>query len=164
MSSSLQHLIEVSVSKRRVAVRTWWNEQRFWMLNAVTGQLFACLSIFLNLVGAKTVDFDLTNKASNDKLYLDGVFDFTGCSTLLLPATTLCVLNAAALVGGTWKIISSGSMFGDLLPQFFLLCYIAALSYPLVEGMFLRQDPARVPARITALSVAVAATLLSLFG
>lgn len=164
VSSSLEHLIEVSVSKRRLAVRTWWNEQRFWMLNAVTGQLFACLSIFLNLVGAETLDFDLTNKASNDKLYLDGVFDFTGCSTLLLPATTLCVLNAAALVGGTWRIISSGSMFGELLPQFFLLCYIAALSYPLIEGMFLRQDPARVPARITALSVAVAATLLSLFG
>lgn len=163
VSSSLQHLVEVSVAKRGLAARTWWNEQRFWALNAVTGQLFACLSVALNLVGAggRAVDFDLTSKASDDRLYRDGVFDFAGCSTLLLPATTLCLLNAAALVGGVWKMVGRG---GNVSGELFLLCYVAALSYPLLQGMFLRRDPARVPARITAMSVAMAATLLSLFG
>lgn len=163
VSSSLQHLVEVSVAKRGLAARTWWNEQRFWALNAVTGQLFACLSVALNLVGAggRAVDFDLTSKASDDRLYRDGVFDFVGCSTLLLPATTLCLLNAAALVGGVWKMVGRG---GNMSGELFLLCYVAALSYPLLQGMFLRRDPARVPARITAMSVAMAATLLSLFG
>lgn len=163
VSSSLQHLVEVSVAKRGLAARTWWNEQRFWALNAVTGQLFACLSVALNLVGAggRAVDFDLTSKASDDRLYRDGVFDFAGCSMLLLPATTLCLLNAAALVGGVWKMVGRG---GNVSGELFLLCYVAALSYPLLQGMFLRRDPARVPARITAMSVAMAATLLSLFG
>ncbi|EMS68418.1 Cellulose synthase-like protein G2 [Triticum urartu] len=125
-SSSLQHLVEVSVAKRGLAARTWWNEQRFWALNAVTGQLFACLGVALSLVGAggRAVDFDLTSKASGDRL--------------------------GGNVSGT----------GEL----FLLCYVAALSYPLLQGMFLRRDPARVPARITAVSVAIVATLLSLFG
>ncbi|VAH73023.1 unnamed protein product [Triticum turgidum subsp. durum] len=125
VSSSLQHLVEVSVAKRGLAARTCWNEQRFWALNAVTGQLFACLSVALNLVdgaGGRAVDFDLTSKASDDRL--------------------------------------GGNMPGEL----FLLCYIAALSYPLLQGMFLRRDLARVPARITAMSVAMVATLLSLFG
>ncbi|XP_062232170.1 LOW QUALITY PROTEIN: cellulose synthase A catalytic subunit 7 [UDP-forming]-like [Phragmites australis] len=81
-SSSLQHLMEVVVAKRRLAVRTWWNEQRFWMLNAVTGQLFACISVLLEQIGAGDVDFELTSKAADGKLYQDGVFDFTGCSTL----------------------------------------------------------------------------------
>uniref|UniRef100_M8AU71 Cellulose synthase-like protein G3 n=1 Tax=Aegilops tauschii TaxID=37682 RepID=M8AU71_AEGTA len=82
-SSSLQHLVEVSVAKRGLALRTWWNEQRFWALNAVTGQLFACLGVALNLVGAggRAVDFDLTSKASDDRLYRNGVFDFAGCTT-----------------------------------------------------------------------------------
>jgi hypothetical protein len=48
--------------------------------------------------------------------------------------------------------------------QLFLVCYGAALSYPLLEGMFLRWDAARVPPRITALSVALAAVLLAVFG
>lgn len=166
VSSLLQHLIEVSVAKRRLAVRTWWNEQRFWALNAVTGQLFACLSVALDLVGAggRVVDFDLTSKASDSgRLYRDGVFDFSGCTTVLLPATTLCLLNDAALVGGVWKMVTSGG-WGDVSGEMFLLCYVAALSYPLLQGMFLRQDPARVPAWITAMSVGIAATLLSLFG
>ncbi|XP_047058111.1 cellulose synthase-like protein G2 [Lolium rigidum] len=166
VSSLLQHLVEVSVAKRRLAVRTWWNEQRFWALNAVTGQLFACLSVALDLVGAggQAVDFDLTSKASDDGgLYRDGVFDFSGCSTVLLPATTLCLLNDAALVGGIWKMVISGG-WGDVSGELFLLCYIAAMSYPLLQGMFLRRDPARVPAWITAMSVGIAATLLSLFG
>ncbi|KAM0843745.1 hypothetical protein ACQ4PT_057509 [Festuca glaucescens] len=165
-SSSLQHLIEVSVAKRRLAARTWWNEQRFWALNAVTGQLFACLSVALDLVGAggRAVDFDLTSKASDGgRLYQDGVFDFAGCSTVLLPATTLCLLNDAALVAGVWKMVISGG-WGDVSGEMFLLCYVAALSYPLLQGMFLRRDPARVPVWITAMSVLMAATLLFLFG
>ncbi|KAK1661784.1 hypothetical protein QYE76_049943 [Lolium multiflorum] len=166
VSSLLQHLVEVSVAKRRLAVRTWWNEQRFWALNAVTGQLFACLAVALDLVGAggRVVDFDLTSKASDDGgLYRDGVFDFSGCTTVLLPATTLCLLNNAALVGGVWKMVTSGG-WSDVSGEMFLLCYVAALSYPLLQGMFLRRDPARVPAWITAMSVGIAATLLSLFG
>lgn len=164
-SSLLQHLVEVSVANRRLAVRAWWNEQRFWMLNAVTGQLFGCVSALQDLLGAAALDFDLTAKAGDGSLYHRGVFDFTGCSTLLLPATTLCVLNAAALVGGTWNMMTrGGGARSELLPQLFLLSYVAALSYPLLEGMFLRQDPARVPRRITALSVAFAAVLLALFG
>ncbi|TVU01771.1 hypothetical protein EJB05_52767, partial [Eragrostis curvula] len=166
-SSALQHLVEVSVAKRGrlVALGTWWNEQRFWALNAVTGQLFACASVLLELVGVGTVDFELTSKASDGELYGNGVFDFTGCSMLLLPATTLSVLNVAALVGGTWNVMGSGGGFsGDLFPQLLLLCYGAALSYPLLEGMFLRQDAARVPVRITAASVAMAAAMLAVFG
>ncbi|KAL6853339.1 hypothetical protein ACP4OV_019368 [Aristida adscensionis] len=161
-SSAAQHLVEASVAKRRVAARTWWNEQRFWMLNAVTGQLFACVTVGLELAGAGTVDFELTSKAADGRLYREGVFDFTGCSTLLLPATALSVLNAAALAGGTWRMIRGG-LSGELFAQFFLLCYVAAFSYPLLEGMFIRKDAARVPARITALSVALAGVVLSLF-
>ncbi|KAI5005003.1 cellulose synthase-like protein G3 [Hordeum vulgare subsp. vulgare] len=163
VSSSLQHLVEVSVAKRGLAARTWWDEQRFWALNAVTGQLFACLRVALSLAGAgsRAVDFDLTSKASDDRLYRDGVFDFAGCSALLLPATTLCLLNAAALLGGVWKMVGGG---GSVSGELFLLCYVVALSYPLLQGMFLRRDAARVPARITAISVAMVAALLCLFG
>jgi hypothetical protein len=165
-SSLLLHLAEVCVAKRGLALRTWWNEQRFWVLNALTGQLFGCVSAAQELLGARALDFDLTSKAADGRLYQDGVFDFTGCSTLLLPATTLSVLNAAAIVASTWKMTSSGGFqfAGELLPQLFLMCYGAALSYPLLEGMFLRWDAARVPPRITALSVALAAVLLAVFG
>ena len=136
------------------------------MPNALTGQLFGCVSAAQELLGALALDFDLTSKAADGRLYQDGVFDFTGCSTLLLPATTLSVLNAAAIMAGTWKMTSWGGFqfAGELLPQLFLMCYGAALSYPLLEGMFLRWDAARVPPRITALSVALAAVLLAVFG
>ena len=151
-SSLLQHLVEVCVARRgRLDLRTWWNEQRFWVLNALTGQLFGCVNAAQELLGARALDFDLTNKAADGRLYQDGVFDFTGCSTLLLPATTLSVLNAAAIMAGTWKKTSWGDFqfTGELLPQLFLMCYGVALSYPLLEGMLLRWDAARVLPCIT---------------
>ncbi|CAN6177909.1 unnamed protein product [Urochloa humidicola] len=166
-SSLLQHLVEVSVARRGLALRAWWNEQRFWMLNAVTGQLFGCVAAVQDLLGVAALDFDLTSKASDGRLYQEGVFDFTGCSVVLLPATTLCVLNAVALVWGTWRMmagVGGGALYAEMFPQVFLLSYVTALSYPLLEGMFLRQDAAKVPARITALSVALAAVVAALFG
>jgi hypothetical protein len=52
-SSLLQHLEEVCVAKRRIALRTWWKEQRFWVLNALTGQLFGCVSAAEELLAAR---------------------------------------------------------------------------------------------------------------
>ncbi|OAY69861.1 Cellulose synthase-like protein G2 [Ananas comosus] len=163
-SAMLQHLAEVIVSRRTLA--TWWNEQRFWMLIAVTSYLFACVNVFAKLIGVRAIDFDVTNKAVDEsqiKMFDDGVFNFRGASVILLPATTLSLLNAGALARGGWRMVTE-SKFDELFGQLFLTCFVFAISYPVLEGIFVRRDAGRVPTRIAMWSIALSATLLYLLG
>ncbi|KAJ4813297.1 Cellulose synthase-like protein [Rhynchospora pubera] len=151
LSSCIQHLREVFRSGRNLT--TWCNEQRFWMMIGLTGQLFAIIDVFLKLVGISAVNFDLTNKTADKtqiKRYENGVFDFEGCSLMLLPATTLSLLNLGALIGGAWQMIT----------QFIFSCFILALSLPLIEGIVFRQDSGRVPPRVAFWSLVLSGSII----
>ncbi|KAJ3675071.1 hypothetical protein LUZ60_004113 [Juncus effusus] len=164
-SSCFQHLREVFYSKRNF--RTWCNEQRFWMINGVTAQLFACVHVFLKIMRIGSVDFDLTNKTTDEaqiKRYQQGIFDFEGCSMMLLPATTLSLLNLGALIGGVWRIINYNYTFNELFAQFFLMCFILALSIPVIEGIIFRRDTGRVPPRVAFWSLVLSSMILYMFG
>ncbi|KAJ4748864.1 Cellulose synthase-like protein [Rhynchospora pubera] len=108
------------------------------------------ISLFPELVGISAVNFDLTNKTADKtqiKRYENGVFDFEGCSLMLLPATTLSLLNLGALIGGAWQMIKFNAM-ERLFTQFIFSCFILTLSLPLIEGIVFRQDSGRVPPRV----------------
>lgn len=63
-SVCIQHMREVFLSGHNFI--TWCNEQRFWMIIGLTGQLFAVVNVFLKLVGIGAVNFDLTDKTTNE--------------------------------------------------------------------------------------------------
>ncbi|KAJ4801513.1 Cellulose synthase-like protein [Rhynchospora pubera] len=160
LSSCIQHLREVFRSGRNLT--TWCNEQRFWMMIGLTGQLFAIIDVFLKLVGISAVNFDLTNKTADKtqiKRYENGVFDFEGCSLMLLPATTLSLLNLGALIGGAWQMIKFNAM-ERLFTQFIFSCFILALSLPLIEGIVFRQDSGRVPPRVAFWSLVLSGSII----
>ncbi|XP_026657101.2 cellulose synthase-like protein G2 isoform X1 [Phoenix dactylifera] len=165
LSSLSQHLREVLYSKG--SLRTWWNELRFWMIISVTAHLFACLNIIMKLVGMKgVINFDLTNKAVREtqiQMYENGIFDFEGTSLLLIPLTTLSILNVATLIGGGCRVIVQKSLH-DLFGQLYISCFILLISYPVLEGIIIRRDKGRVPTSITLWSIMLTVILLLLFG
>ncbi|KAJ4748863.1 cellulose synthase family protein [Rhynchospora pubera] len=163
LSSCIQHLREVVRSGRNFT--TWCNEQRFWMINGLTGQLFAVFNVLLKLISISAVNFDLTNKTADKaqiERYENGVFDFEGCSLMLLPATTLSLVNLGALIGGAWQMIKFKAI-NRLFAQFGLSCFILALSLPLIEGIIFRQDTGRVPPRLAMWSIVLSGLILFMF-
>ncbi|KAJ3708955.1 hypothetical protein LUZ61_012660 [Rhynchospora tenuis] len=163
LSSCIQNLREVFRLGRNFT--TWCNEQRFWMINGLTGQLFAIVDVFLKLIGTSAVNFDLTNKTADEdqkKRYENGVFNFEGCSLMLLPATTLSLLNLGALIGGAWQMMKFNAI-ERLFAQFILSCFILALSLPLIEGIVFRRDTGRVPPRVAFWSLVLSGLILFMF-
>ncbi|XP_059663759.1 cellulose synthase-like protein G1 [Cornus florida] len=134
-SSLLQHLYEVVSSGG--SLRTWWNEQRIWMVKSVTATLFGCLDVFMKWIGVTGTVFRLTNKViDKQKLekYKNGKFDFSGAELFMVPLVMLVTWNIACFMGGVRKMLFEGG-FNEMFGQCFLSFFIIALSYPIIGGL-----------------------------
>ncbi|CAK9175021.1 unnamed protein product [Ilex paraguariensis] len=135
VSSLFQHLYEVLSSGG--SIRTWWNEQRMWMIRTVTACLFGCLDALLKRIGIGKSRFRLTNKAIDQgklEKYEKGKFDFQGAKMFMIPLTFLVILNMVCFIVGSKRMITEGNS-EDMFGQFFLSSFILVLSYPIVEGL-----------------------------
>ncbi|CAK9165438.1 unnamed protein product [Ilex paraguariensis] len=135
MSSVCQHLYEVLSSGG--SVRTWWNEQRIWIIKTVTACLFGCIDALLKRLGIAKATFRLTNKAiDQEKLekYEKGKFDFEGAKMFMIPLRVLVVLNVVCFIVGLKRMVTERN-FEEMFGQFFLSSFILVVSYPILEGM-----------------------------
>ncbi|KAF9608915.1 hypothetical protein IFM89_012083 [Coptis chinensis] len=140
LSALSQHLLEVLSSDG--SIRTWWNEQRIWMVKSVTANLFGCLDVILKWIGITKASFRLTNKVvdqKQQKKYEKGIFDFQGAATFLVPLIILVILNIGCFIGGVRRVIIDES-YTEMFAQVFLSFFVLVLSYPIIEGMITRKD------------------------
>ncbi|KAJ6830137.1 cellulose synthase-like protein G2 [Iris pallida] len=160
--SLCQLLVEICLTGG--SIRSLINEVRWGMILSVTSHLFACLSLVMKLVGMGEIKFDLTNKATGEeqiRRYERGTFDFEGSSMVLVPATTLAILNVVTLVIGCIRMIVDSSLH-DMFGQLLLSLLILAMSYRVLEAIFVRRDTGRVPASISLVSIILAAVIVLL--
>lgn len=114
-----------------------WNEQRIWIIRAVTACLFGCLDVLMKYVGVAKANFRLTNKAvDQEKLrkYEQGKFDFQGAKMFMIPLTMLVLLNLGCFVGGVKGVIAGGNV-AEMFGQGMLSLYVLVLSFPILEGL-----------------------------
>ncbi|KAL1825997.1 hypothetical protein ACET3Z_012775 [Daucus carota] len=144
LSSLLQHMYEVFTSGG--TLRTWWNEQRIWVIKVVAGSLFGCIDCIMKKIGNSKTVFRLTNKAiAKEKVenYEKGRFDFEGAQVFMVPMVGLVIWNLVCLIVGLWSIFDKGNvseMFGQLLLSTFLLL----VSYPVIEGIVTRKGKGKM--------------------
>ncbi|KAG2242793.1 hypothetical protein Bca52824_095366 [Brassica carinata] len=102
-----------------VGIDEWWRNEQFWVIGGVSAHLFAVFQGLLKVLAGIDTNFTVTSKASDEdgdfaELYM---FKWT---TLLIPPTTLLIVNLVGVVAGFSYAINSGyqswgPLFGGLM-------------------------------------------------
>ncbi|KAL4199814.1 hypothetical protein AMTRI_Chr03g53180 [Amborella trichopoda] len=142
-----------------VHIDDWWRNEQFWVIGGTSAHLFAVFQGLLKVLGGIDTNFTVTSKAS-DK---DGEFSELHAfkwTTLLIPPTTLLLLNVVGMVAGVSHALSTGDMsWGPLLGRLFFAVWVIVHLYPFLKGLLGRQD--RTPTILIVWSLLLA-TIFSL--
>ena len=138
VSSQIQHFINV-ISTGGSSM-TWWNEQRSVIVKSIA-LVFAIIETTKKKFGLNKAKFTLSDKAiDKDKLkkYEQGKFNFDGAELLMAPMIVLITINFVCFFGGLWRLLNVRD-FNEMFGQLFLISYIMALSYPILEGFITKK-------------------------
>ncbi|KAG0490855.1 hypothetical protein HPP92_007718 [Vanilla planifolia] len=136
-----------------VGIEDWWRNEQFWVIGGVSAHLFAVFQGFLKMLAGVDTNFTVTAKASEDaefgELYL---FKWT---TVLIPPTTLLVVNLVGVVAGFSDALNSGyEAWGPLFGKVFFSLWVILHLYPFLKGLMGRQN--RTPTIVVLWSVLLA--------
>ncbi|KAK1667041.1 hypothetical protein QYE76_055200 [Lolium multiflorum] len=101
-----------------IGIEDWWRNEQFWVIGGVSAHLFAVFQGILKMVIGLDTNFTVTSKAAEDgdfgELY---VFKWT---TVLIPPTTILVLNLLGVVAGFSDALNNGyESWGPLFGKVF---------------------------------------------
>ncbi|XP_052886679.1 cellulose synthase A catalytic subunit 4 [UDP-forming]-like isoform X2 [Gossypium arboreum] len=149
-------IIATSVLELRwsgVSIQDWWRNEQFWVIGGVSAHLFAVFQGLLKVLAGVDTNFTVTAKAAEDaefgELYL---FKWT---TLLIPPTTLIILNMVGVVAGVSDAINNGyGSWGPLFGKLFFAFWVIVHLYPFLKGLMGRQN--RTPTIVVLWSILLA--------
>nr|DAD41919.1 TPA_asm: hypothetical protein HUJ06_016242 [Nelumbo nucifera] len=99
-----------------VGLDDWWRNEQFWVIGGVSAHLFAVFQGLLKVLAGIDTNFTVTSKAGDDDEFSElYAFKWT---TLLIPPTTLLIINLIGVVAGVSNAINNGyeswgPLFGD---------------------------------------------------
>lgn len=136
-----------------IGIEDWWRNEQFWVIGGVSAHLFAVFQGILKMVIGLDTNFTVTSKAAEDgdfaELY---VFKWT---TVLIPPTTILVLNLVGVVAGFSDALNSGyESWGPLFGKVFFSMWVIMHLYPFLKGLMGRQN--RTPTIVILWSVLLA--------
>ncbi|XP_072995318.1 cellulose synthase A catalytic subunit 4 [UDP-forming] [Typha latifolia] len=136
-----------------VGIEDWWRNEQFWVIGGVSAHLFAVFQGILKMLAGFDTNFTVTAKASDDgdfgELY---IFKWT---TVLIPPTTLLVVNLVGVVAGFSDALNSGyESWGPLFGKVFFAMWVILHLYPFLKGLMGRQN--RTPTIVVLWSVLLA--------
>ncbi|XXG46397.1 hypothetical protein AAC387_Pa02g1258 [Persea americana] len=136
-----------------VGIDDWWRNEQFWVIGGVSAHLFAVVQGLLKVLAGIDTNFTVTSKAGDDddfsELY---AFKWT---TLLIPPTTLLIINLIGVVAGVSNAINNGyESWGPLFGKLFFAFWVIVHLYPFLKGLLGRQN--RTPTIIIVWSILLA--------
>ncbi|KAF8400499.1 hypothetical protein HHK36_013797 [Tetracentron sinense] len=136
-----------------VSIEEWWRNEQFWVIGGVSAHLFAVVQGLLKVLAGIDTNFTVTSKATDDddfgELY---AFKWT---TLLIPPTTLLIINLVGVVAGISDAINNGyQSWGPLFGKLFFAFWVIVHLYPFLKGLMGRQN--RTPTIVVIWSVLLA--------
>ncbi|CAN6810521.1 unnamed protein product [Brassica oleracea] len=144
----------------KVGIDDWWRNEQFWVIGGVSSHLFALFQGLLKVLAGVNTNFTVTSKAADDgefsELY---IFKWT---SLLVPPTTLLIINVVGVVVGISDAISNGyDSWGPLFGRLFFALWVILHLYPFVKGLLGKQN--RMPTIILVWSILLASILTLLW-
>eukprot|EP00268_Persea_americana_P051649 TRINITY_DN571_c0_g1_i1.p1 TRINITY_DN571_c0_g1~~TRINITY_DN571_c0_g1_i1.p1 ORF type:complete len:1095 (+),score=217.69 TRINITY_DN571_c0_g1_i1:973-4257(+) len=136
-----------------VGIDDWWRNEQFWVIGGVSAHLFAVFQGLLKVLAGVDTNFTVTSKAGDDEDFSElYAFKWT---TLLIPPTTLLVINLIGVVAGISNAINNGyESWGPLFGKLFFAFWVIVHLYPFLKGMLGRQN--RTPTIIIVWSILLA--------
>ncbi|KAJ1700390.1 hypothetical protein LUZ63_000169 [Rhynchospora breviuscula] len=138
-----------------VSIEEWWRNEQFWVIGGVSAHLFAVIQGLLKVLAGIDTNFTVTSKATgaeDDEFAELYAFKWT---TLLIPPTTLLIINIIGVVAGISDAINNGyQSWGPLFGKLFFAFWVIVHLYPFLKGLMGRQN--RTPTIVVIWSVLLA--------
>ncbi|KAJ6833264.1 cellulose synthase A catalytic subunit 4 [UDP-forming] [Iris pallida] len=136
-----------------VGIEDWWRNEQFWVIGGVSAHLFAVFQGILKMTAGLDTNFTVTAKASEDGEF--GELYVIKWTTVLIPPTTLLVVNMVGVVAGFSDALNSGyEAWGPLFGKVFFAMWVILHLYPFLKGLMGRQN--RTPTIVVLWSVLLA--------
>ncbi|CAN1309850.1 Cellulose synthase A catalytic subunit 6 [UDP-forming] [Linum perenne] len=144
----------------KVGLDDVWRNEQFWVIGGVSAHFFALFQGLLKVLAGVSTNFTVTSKAADDgefsELY---IFKWT---SLLIPPTTLLIMNVVGVVVGISDAINNGyDSWGPLFGRLFFAIWVIVHLYPFLKGLLGKQD--RMPTIIVVWSILLSSILTLLW-
>ncbi|MBA0720295.1 hypothetical protein Golax_007922 [Gossypium laxum] len=136
-----------------VSIEDLWRNEQFWVIGGVSAHLFAVFQGFLKMLAGIDTNFTVTAKAAEDAEF--GELYIVKWTTLLIPPTTLLIINMVGVVAGLSDALNKGyEAWGPLFGKVFFSFWVILHLYPFLKGLMGRQN--RTPTIVVLWSVLLA--------
>ncbi|PKU78757.1 Cellulose synthase A catalytic subunit 9 [UDP-forming] [Dendrobium catenatum] len=136
-----------------VSIEEWWRNEQFWVIGGVSAHLFAVVQGLLKILAGIDTNFTVTSKASDDEEFGE-LYTFKW-TTLLIPPTTILIINIVGVVAGISDAINNGyQSWGPLFGKLFFSFWVIVHLYPFLKGLMGRQN--RTPTIVVIWSILLA--------
>nr|CAB3452706.1 unnamed protein product [Digitaria exilis] len=136
-----------------VGIDDWWRNEQFWVIGGVSSHLFAVFQGLLKVIAGVDTSFTVTSKGGDDEEFSE-LYTFKW-TTLLIPPTTLLLLNFIGVVAGVSNAINNGyESWGPLFGKLFFAFWVIVHLYPFLKGLVGRQN--RTPTIVIVWSILLA--------
>ncbi|XVE51488.1 hypothetical protein DITRI_Ditri02bG0045200 [Diplodiscus trichospermus] len=136
-----------------VSIEDLWRNEQFWVIGGVSAHLFAVFQGFLKMLAGIDTNFTVTAKAADDAEF--GELYIVKWTTLLIPPTTLLIVNMVGVVAGFSDALNKGyEAWGPLFGKVFFSLWVILHLYPFLKGLMGRQN--RTPTIVVLWSVLLA--------
>ncbi|KAK4783042.1 hypothetical protein SAY86_007416 [Trapa natans] len=136
-----------------VSIEEWWRNEQFWVIGGVSAHLFAVVQGLLKILAGIDTNFTVTSKTSDDEDF--GELYAFKWTTLLIPPTTILIINLIGVVAGISDAINNGyQSWGPLFGKLFFAFWVIVHLYPFLKGLMGRQN--RTPTIVVIWSILLA--------
>ncbi|KAF2310431.1 hypothetical protein GH714_010010 [Hevea brasiliensis] len=133
-----------------VSIEEWWRNEQFWVIGGISAHLFAVVQGLLKVLAGIDTNFTVTSKATDDEEFGE-LYTFKW-TTLLIPPTTILIINLVGVVAGVSDAINNGyQSWGPLFGKLFFAFWVIVHLYPFLKGLMGRQN--RTPTIVVIWSV-----------
>eukprot|EP00252_Welwitschia_mirabilis_P014830 TRINITY_DN3286_c0_g3_i1.p1 TRINITY_DN3286_c0_g3~~TRINITY_DN3286_c0_g3_i1.p1 ORF type:complete len:1007 (+),score=48.74 TRINITY_DN3286_c0_g3_i1:114-3134(+) len=138
-----------------VSIEEFWRNEQFWVIGGVSAHLFAVFQGLLKVLGGVDTNFTVTAKAAGDEDDEFGELYLFKWTTLLIPPTTILIINMVSVVAGVSAAINNNyQSWGPFFGKLFFAMWVIVHLYPFLKGLMGRQN--RTPTIVVLWSILLA--------